>query len=228
MAAETLELSNLDWDDTELIKAYDKGMKLQKKRASKKNKGNNKEWDVGDFCCAVYPEDNLLYEAVIISIDDGICNVMFLGYEDEVAVEMTELKKSKGKRARKSQIRAAKQFNATKERESESETSEERNVSSHRRLNNTGYQDTNFMHNPSAGYHNPTALHPMPHHYSAPNAMFSAPPAPPMPDAPCNQDPSIYNMLSAWYLAGYYTGLHEAKNQQFVQPGHMKRCCCHH
>uniref|UniRef100_A0A3B4V4E6 Survival of motor neuron 1, telomeric n=1 Tax=Seriola dumerili TaxID=41447 RepID=A0A3B4V4E6_SERDU len=100
------------WDDTALIKAYDKAVASFKTalkgedepQASKKNqpgkkRKNNKKnqsrkrtnappdktWQVGDSCCAYWSEDGQLYAATISSIDQerGTCTVVYTDYGNE-------------------------------------------------------------------------------------------------------------------------------------------------
>ncbi|GAA6221019.1 survival motor neuron protein 1-like isoform X2 [Lates japonicus] len=108
------------WDDTALIKAYDKAVASFKTalkgedepQASKKNhpgkkRKNNKknqsrkrtnappdkEWQVGDSCCAYWSEDGQLYTATISSIDEkrGTCTVVYTGYGNEEEQNLDDL-----------------------------------------------------------------------------------------------------------------------------------------
>ncbi|XP_061585929.1 survival motor neuron protein 1 [Cololabis saira] len=108
------------WDDTALIKAYDKAVASfktalkgeeepqaskknqpgKKRKSNKKNqsrKRNNappdKEWQVGDSCSAYWSEDGLLYPATISSIDHkrGTCIVVFMGYGNEEEQNLEDL-----------------------------------------------------------------------------------------------------------------------------------------
>ncbi|KAM6965111.1 survival motor neuron protein 1 [Aplochiton taeniatus] len=108
------------WDDTALIKAYDKAVasfktalkgeddsqtsekdslgkkrKNNKKNRSRKksNASPDKEWQVGDSCCAYWTEDGNLYAATISSIDEerstGI--VVFTDYGNEEEQNLQDL-----------------------------------------------------------------------------------------------------------------------------------------
>ncbi|TKS78906.1 Survival motor neuron protein 1 [Collichthys lucidus] len=109
------------WDDTALIKAYDKAVasfktalksedeppqaskKNQPGKKRKNNKKNqsrkrtnaqpDKEWQVGDSCCAYWSEDGQLYQATISSIDEekGTCIVVFTGYLNEEEQNLEDL-----------------------------------------------------------------------------------------------------------------------------------------
>ena len=67
------------------------------------------KFEVGDFCRAVYPEDEVEYEGKVTSIDqdeDGnsFCTVEFLGYGNEETVWVADLKPSNGEDSRKEQL----------------------------------------------------------------------------------------------------------------------------
>lgn len=108
------------WDDTALIKAYDKAVasfktalkgedepetskknqpgkkrKNNKKNQSRKrtNAAPDKEWQVGDSCSAYWSEDGQLYPATISSMDEkrGTCIVVFTGYGNEEEQNLEDL-----------------------------------------------------------------------------------------------------------------------------------------
>ncbi|KAJ8286912.1 hypothetical protein GJAV_G00044820 [Gymnothorax javanicus] len=108
------------WDDTALIKAYDKAVvsfknalkgddntespqedrpgrkqKINKKKRSKKkcNDSSEKEWKVGDSCIAIWSEDGQVYPASIASIDQerGTCVVVYTDYGNEEEQELADL-----------------------------------------------------------------------------------------------------------------------------------------
>ncbi|XP_076020879.1 survival motor neuron protein 1 [Genypterus blacodes] len=108
------------WDDTALIKAYDKAVASfktalkgedepqtsKKNHPGKKRKNNkkshcrkrtntlpDKEWQVGDSCSAYWSEDGHLYAATISSIDEtnGTCVVVFTGYGNEEEQNLGDL-----------------------------------------------------------------------------------------------------------------------------------------
>ncbi|XP_028314101.1 survival motor neuron protein 1 [Gouania willdenowi] len=109
------------WDDTALIKAYDKavasfktalkeedtpqaskktsqpGKKRKNKKKNQSRKRSNappdKEWQVGDSCSAYWTEDGQLYPAVISSLDEkkGTCVVVFTGYGNEEEQNLEDL-----------------------------------------------------------------------------------------------------------------------------------------
>ncbi|XP_056145293.1 survival motor neuron protein 1 isoform X1 [Lampris incognitus] len=108
------------WDDTALIKAYDKAVASfktalkddgdpqtskrdspGKKRKSNKNNQSSKRantppdraWQVGDSCCAYWSEDGILYPATISSVDlkRGTCVVFFKDYGNEEEQNLKDL-----------------------------------------------------------------------------------------------------------------------------------------
>jgi len=93
------------WDDTELIKAYDKAIsdlkngdsqkppKNNSKQTKKKKKESNALWKAGGECLAVFSDDGLYYEATILSVDHRkkTVEVVFDYYENEEEVKMEDL-----------------------------------------------------------------------------------------------------------------------------------------
>ncbi|XP_055056052.2 survival motor neuron protein 1 isoform X2 [Misgurnus anguillicaudatus] len=108
------------WDDTALIKAYDKAVASfksalkgesnvtpqEKENPGKKRKNNkksktrkrcntepDKEWQVGDSCYAFWSEDGNLYAATISSIDQekGTCLVIYTDYGNEEEHKISDL-----------------------------------------------------------------------------------------------------------------------------------------
>ncbi|GIY10032.1 hypothetical protein CDAR_94471, partial [Caerostris darwini] len=102
---ENENLMEFDWDDTELIKAFEKAMnRCAKKEGKSKAIKKKRKWKKGDFCRAMFPEDNLLYEAKILSINGDFCTVQFLDYDDVHDVDLCTLKESLGKHAPSSHL----------------------------------------------------------------------------------------------------------------------------
>lgn len=107
------------WDDTALIKAYDKAVasfklalkngdiseasdkpKSMPKRKPKKNKSQKKntksslkQWKVGDKCSAIWSEDGCIYPATIESIDfkKETCVVVYTGYGNREEQNLSDL-----------------------------------------------------------------------------------------------------------------------------------------
>uniref|UniRef100_A0A8C5KN58 Survival motor neuron protein n=1 Tax=Jaculus jaculus TaxID=51337 RepID=A0A8C5KN58_JACJA len=68
------------WDDTALIKAYDKAVASFK-------------WKVGDKCSAVWSEDGCIYPATIASVDfkRKTCVVVYTGYGNREEQNLSDL-----------------------------------------------------------------------------------------------------------------------------------------
>ncbi|NWU17789.1 SMN protein, partial [Cephalopterus ornatus] len=95
------------WDDTALIKAYDKAVAsfkeqrmVIKRKNHKKNRNRKKsntaplkQWKVGDSCSAVWSEDGNLYLATIASINQkrGTCVVTYTGYGNQEEQNLSDL-----------------------------------------------------------------------------------------------------------------------------------------
>ncbi|XP_068560311.1 survival motor neuron protein 1 [Cebidichthys violaceus] len=108
------------WDDTALIKAYDKAVASfktalkgedepeaskkslpgKKRKNNKKNQSRkrtnappDKEWQVGDSCSAYWSEDGQLYAATISFIDEkkGTCVVVYTEYGNEEEQNLEDL-----------------------------------------------------------------------------------------------------------------------------------------
>ncbi|XP_076646588.1 survival motor neuron isoform X2 [Halictus rubicundus] len=126
------------WDDSALIKAYDKAVNLAKEEVAKrmgmdvanshiKQKTQNnkpyKKWTVGAPCRAVYSEDGETYEAIISKTyeNSGTCIVKFVGYGNTEKVELSSLLESEGLQ---SQIAQQKNALAAKLGEENAETQE--------------------------------------------------------------------------------------------------------
>ncbi|GIY71100.1 hypothetical protein CEXT_372571 [Caerostris extrusa] len=202
-----------DWDDTELIEAYKKLLLKRDARKAARNKALKK-----DKKKAVYSEDNLLYEAVILSIYEDSCTVEFLSYGNEEDVNLSTLKRSLGKLAREKQKKSAYYYYQNTKSVTESEN-EETKPSYSKYSSNRKKQDEG----------NSTDLTPPTHSH------IPCPPLPPIPQDPTfAHNPNLSAMMMAWYIAGYYTGyythcLNTSQNHQSFQYncGHGKQCCQH-
>lgn len=152
---------------------------------------------VGDFVRATYLEDNVDYEAQIISIDEGdaTCVVKFIGYDNEQTVRLVDLVDSWGaEEQQRQEIEAAA---AAEESNDDNEDSlYPREI----------YRNSNLLRN------------------SLPTPPM--PPMPPMLKESLGEDTEHFSaMLMSWYMSGYYTGLYQghkiAKQQQQQQ---TKKC----
>ena len=66
-----------------------------------------KKWRIGDFCRAVYSEDDVPYEAEILSIGGARCRLRYVGYGNEEDQPLARLQTSAGKKARRKQEKEA-------------------------------------------------------------------------------------------------------------------------
>lgn len=67
---------------------------------------------VGMHCRAIYPADGCYYEAKVRKVGKDYCTVEFLGYGDLERVDPMTLRESSGKKARKNQIKLARDENS--------------------------------------------------------------------------------------------------------------------
>ncbi|GBN99157.1 hypothetical protein AVEN_182010-1 [Araneus ventricosus] len=228
-----------------------KANKKENKNGSQPKENKKRKWKVGDYCRAIYSTDKSYYEAKIISLNGDFCTVEFLGYGDTEDVDLLELKESEGKKARRKQIKTSMadsfDYNSSiDESEAVGETTDGTvaSYSAYRKkkhhvnqpANNTTFDTTTYeatIHQqypaaaapPPAAYYAPPMPTSMP--FMAPPAtmpQYPVPPAPPMPQCPSlANNPSFSSMLSAWYMAGYYTGLHSVQKENRG----CQRCCSH-
>ncbi|KAF3821738.1 hypothetical protein GH733_009780 [Mirounga leonina] len=188
------------WDDTALIKAYDKAVasfkhalkngdiseasdkpkgtpkrKPAKKKSQKKNATTPlKQWKVGDKCSAIWSEDGCVYPATIASIDfkRESCIVVYTGYGNREEQNMSDL------------LSPA----------SEVANNVEQNVQE-----------------PGLKFSGPPPPPPPPHFLSCwlppfPSGPPIIPPPPPIcPDSFDDAD-ALGSMLISWYMSGYHTG----------------------
>lgn len=206
------------WDDRLLIRAYEQAIQLQNSDVAKSiaqhtNKKSGADQShptmtvaddvdgdassaplkVGDFVRATYNEDNVDYEAQIISIDEDneTCVVKFIGYDNEQTVRLVDLVNSWGAEEQQKQ-----EIEATVDAE---EPIEDNDDSLYPR---EIYRNSNLLRN------------------SLPTPPM--PPMPPMLKESLGEDTEHFSaMLMSWYMSGYYTGLYQghkiAKQQQQQQ-----------
>ncbi|KTG30700.1 hypothetical protein cypCar_00017562 [Cyprinus carpio] len=183
------------WDDTALIKAYDKAVasfkialkgednvtphekdnpgkkrKNNKKSKSRKrcNAAPDKEWQVGDSCYAFWSEDGNLYAATISSIDQekGTCVVCYTEYGNEEEQNLSELL---------------------------TEASD---------LDEDGQKTADMDGRRSEG---PGPFFPGWPPMIPPGPPMIPPPPPMSPDS-LEDDEALGSMLISWYMSGYHTG----------------------
>ncbi|XP_077457647.1 survival motor neuron protein 1 [Stigmatopora argus] len=237
------------WDDTALIKAYDKAVssfkaalkgekephnsikippgkkrKNNKKKDSRKrtNTSTDKEWQVGDSCCAYWSEDSQLYSATISSVDKtkGTCIVVYTDYGNEEEQKLEDLL---------SEISEGDHETKTSTQEGESSTEEsDRSTepNQHKQQLNSKNQKGKFHKLPPPMWASGLPPHcppPMPPFRKGGNKQpgnrgHFPPPWPPMQFGPpmipppppmspdMGDDEAMGSMLISWYMSGYHTG----------------------
>ncbi|CAK9804500.1 Survival motor neuron protein [Anthophora plagiata] len=222
------------WDDSALIKAYDKAVNLAKEEVVKRigmevqnlqpqqtaqnfkqPQHTNKKWIVGAPCRAVYTEDGKIYEAVITKIyeNSDTCLVRFIGYRNKQKVELSCLLESEGFQKQVDQRRNALAKKHSEENETD-ETKFSQNINSHRY--NRDKMDCESEETKTYKQH----FMPGPSFNSAADVMPPAPPLPPqlMAKLPDSDADALSSMLMSWYISGfhtgYYYGLKQASNNQ--------------
>ncbi|OAD55177.1 Survival motor neuron protein [Eufriesea mexicana] len=226
------------WDDTALIKAYDKAINLAKEEVVKrmgidvqnspsKEKLQNfkqsqhinkpyKKWIVGSPCRAVYSEDGEIYEAIILKIyeNTGTCIIKFVGYGNTEKVELKSLLESEGL-----QSQIAQQKNAVAEKlNEENDATDETNFSTNMNSKKCNREKMDCESEDTKEYKH--HFMPGPSFNSIADIMPPAPPLPPqlMAKLPDNDADALSSMLMSWYISGfhtgYYHGLKQARNNQ--------------
>ncbi|XP_054629451.1 survival motor neuron protein 1 isoform X1 [Dunckerocampus dactyliophorus] len=236
------------WDDTALIKAYDKAVAsfktalkgeevpqssdkvaLGKKRKNNKKKNSrkrpnattDKQWQVGDSCCAYWSEDGQLYSANISSLDEkkGTCVVVYTDYGNEEEQNLEDLL---------SEISEGDDETITKTHEVESSTEESDSRSTEpnhlkQQLHSKTQKAKDYkVPPPMWGPGFPPNLPPMPPFRQGgkrqsggavpppwhPMMQFSPPMIPPPPpmSPDMGDDEAMGSMLISWYMSGYHTG----------------------
>ncbi|XP_012282004.1 survival motor neuron protein 1 isoform X2 [Orussus abietinus] len=228
------------WDDTVLIKAYDKAVNLAKETAAKRMgikpqnpvtkhtgkqksqtnktpKNTNKVWVTGSPCRAVYSEDQEVYEAIITNIHDDhkTCTIKFIGYGNTQTVELDSLLESEGLESQilqqKEALAGASNQNGTESASNYPYHSKDTNGTCGEKMD-CDTEDSKVFKNI---FSNPTqSVSPM---------LGLMPPPPPMPPQmmarlPENDADALSSMLMSWYISGfhtgYYHGLKQAKNKE--------------
>ncbi|XP_035733260.1 survival motor neuron protein-like isoform X2 [Vespa mandarinia] len=204
------------WDDTALIKAYDKAINLAKEEVAKRigidvsssvsklkpqqqkqSRKQKKKWCIGSPCRAVYSEDGEVYEAIITKIYEncGTCIVKFVGYGNTEKVELSSLLESEGLQSQIAQQKDALAERCTEENMDQTKASQ------------------NFINSDSS-------------FNSFLNMMPPAPPLPPqlMAKLPENDADALSSMLMSWYISGFHTGYYHGLKH--ARDNHLKRKNC--
>uniref|UniRef100_A0A8C8D2Z8 Tudor domain-containing protein n=1 Tax=Oncorhynchus tshawytscha TaxID=74940 RepID=A0A8C8D2Z8_ONCTS len=213
------------WDDTALIKAYDKavasfktalkgeedtqsserdnpGKKRKNNRNNRSRKRSNapldKEWRVGDSCCAYWSKDGNLYAATISSIDEqrGTCIVVFTHYGNEEEQNLRDLLIESSEVDEEAPSKVKEAESSTEE----SDRSSTPHPHSHVPRSKPKFKSPKGPPMSGPGFPGfPPGPPPMP------GFRMMIPPPPPMsPNG--EDDEALGSMLLAWYMSGYHTG----------------------
>nr|XP_034833475.1 survival motor neuron protein isoform X3 [Maniola hyperantus]XP_034833476.1 survival motor neuron protein isoform X4 [Maniola hyperantus] len=238
------ENDNDIWDDCKLNNAYDKALNMANIEVAKrlamstntegdgstpkkpvltltppksKKKKNKSKWKAGMNCRALYEEDGMEYEAIVMRIiNDKECVVRFLGYENSEIILISSLKPSLGKGERNKQIQEALadgdlsvHSNPAEDMDCSDRQSPEIKASLKKKkskkntariTNGFTLPDLPSMHLPSFADLKNLAANDMP-----------IPPPPPLimsRQETEGEDQALSSMLLSWYMSGYYTGLY--------------------
>ncbi|KAG7481334.1 hypothetical protein MATL_G00065490 [Megalops atlanticus] len=239
------------WDDTALIKAYDKavasfknslkeednvelpkenksGKKRKNSRKNRSRKRSNaipeKEWRVGDPCCAVWSEDGNLYPATITSIDqeEGTCTVVYTDYGNEEEQKLSDLLSENSEAEGRAQTTA--QVKDAQSSTEESDQSSTPPLPSHQHRTRSQPKVRPSPGRPTWGSGLPPAppqgpgFRPTKSKPAGPGHSFPGwhpmmtfgppmiPPPPPVTPDSLEDDEALGCMLISWYMSGYHTG----------------------
>lgn len=219
--------SDDNWDDSALIKAYDKAVNLAKEEVAKRmgiasatieekfdgksrkerQMNKTKKWTVGSPCQAIYSEDGQLYEATVHKIyeDTQTCIVKFIGYGNVERVHLSSLLESNGLQ---SQIAQEKRALENKQDGLDSESvysnsGEAKNGAAEEKMDCGG------------DYSKASGNTFAPHFRLVSDMIPPAPPIPPqlMASLPENDTEALSSMLMAWYISGFHTGYYHGLKQ---------------
>ncbi|XP_046822653.1 survival of motor neuron protein isoform X1 [Vespa crabro] len=230
------------WDDTALIKAYDKAINLAKEEVAKRigidvsssvsklkpqqqkqSRNQKKKWCIGSPCRAVYSEDGEVYEAIITKIYEncGTCIVKFVGYGNTEKVELSSLLESEGLQSQIAQQKDALAERCTEENMDQSET--DCFDSSAKKVNGVVDENMEFDFEAKASQN---FINSDPSFNSFLNMMPPAPPLPPqlMAKLPENDADALSSMLMSWYISGFHTGYYHGLKH--ARDNHLKRKNC--
>ncbi|XP_038221784.1 survival motor neuron protein [Zerene cesonia] len=252
--SESEEEEEYVWDDRKLNDAYDKAIRIANaevakrvamstntqsnndptKQSTSKNKSakpttqkprsSKTIWKAGMPCRAVFEEDGLEYEALILSIvNDKECIVQFLGYNNLQKVLVSTLNPSLDRQAQTLQVEKALLDRADDGFESQSPNVDDMEYSD-RGSRSPGVMNT-FSQNrkksakkknkqkPMNKFDLPDI--PMPNMSMLKNLGSMDMPLPPPPPLHLSrgdvdsEEQAVSSMLLSWYMSGYYTGLYQ-------------------
>ncbi|XP_034944844.1 survival motor neuron protein [Chelonus insularis] len=219
------------WDDSVLIKAYDKAVSLAKEEVAKRLSINTnhtnqydqkkyypasateKKWVVGSHCRAVYSLDGRMYEAIIIKIFHDIdkCLVKFVGYGNIEKVELSSLYTSRDiKSSLEQHVTSVSSTDISKQHNANKQNNNDRAGNRHSTNDDIHSYYKSFSSNLSA------------------TSEFEMPTAPPLPpqiltQLPINSSDALSSMLMSWYISGFHTGYYHGIGQVQRLRSHEKR-----
>ncbi|KAF7200046.1 survival motor neuron protein 1 [Nothobranchius furzeri] len=253
------------WDDTALIKAYDKAVASfktalkgedepqapkknlpgKKRKNNKKNqngKRNNvapeKEWQVGDSCCAYWSEDGQLYAATISFIDQkkGTCTVVYSEYGNEEEQNLEDLLSEFSESGEETHTKVNVEESSTEESDRSTTSNQQKPQPHSKAQKSKSHKEPPPVWPPAfpgfppgpppmhsfrqgksrqAGGHGPVPP-PWPPMMSFGPPMI--PPPPPMsPDMV--DDEALGSVLISWYMSGYHTGYYLGLKQGRKEAG---------
>lgn len=162
------------------------------------------DWKEGDFCQLTYSEDNVSYEATIISIDNNeeTCIVRYVGYGNEDNANLIDLKPSKGEKVRKLQIEMAIQDGYG---EPEIFYDEKPNITVDSLV-------TKLVPNSNTNQISGTSrIIPPPPLFLNENCNSGSSPNNYATHGSEDDDDVLASMLMSWYMTGYHTGYYQAR-----------------
>ncbi|XP_060893968.1 survival motor neuron protein 1 [Labrus mixtus] len=240
------------WDDTALVKAYDKAVASfktalkgedepqaskknqpgKKRKSIKKNQSRkrtnappDKEWQVGDSCCAYWSEDGQLYAATVTSVDEkrGTCVVVFTGYGNEEEQNLEDLLSEICEGDEESNTKVNEVESSTEESDRSSKSNQNKKQPHSRPQKPKTHKEAppvlppgfpGFppgpppMHAFRQGGNRQTGGHgPVPPSWP-PMMPFGPPMIPPPPPMSPDlvDDEALGSVLISWYMSGYHTG----------------------
>lgn len=232
------------WDDSALIKAYDKAVSLAKEQVAKRiamdvqdqhtkqksqsfkhsdqAKKSCKKWTVGAPCRAIYSVDGEIYEAIITKIyeNSGMCMVKYVGYQNTEKVELNSLLESNGL---ESQI--AQQKDALAERSNGGVADSDTSTYSSRR-NSKQIKGERMDYDTEDPRLFKTNFMPGP---SSNPTLCGMPPPPPLPPQlmarlPETDADALSSMLMSWYISGFHTGYYHGLKQAKINQQKRRNC----
>lgn len=207
MKLKVAEQSGLSVTDDDILLPQSSKKKRKRGRAKK-----GRKWKVGDRCRARFSDDQCLYEAEILSVDDssGTCFVRYTGYGNEEEHNIKDLQR----------VHRHKEKHADTENETDSGVDGRSGRSSQP---NSHSASRPHMMPPGWGGPAPSAAYPghmfsgmpppppPPSFFSMPGIPFMPPPPPPPAFEEMSHENSeaLCSMLMSWYMSGYHTGYYQ-------------------